>query len=342
MRLAKVPRDRAEHLRKRIAVMGALRKDARIFEEGGAVLIPLKEGCDEGRILGLAPDVEVVEGEASARPCYVSPQEQARAKLSLPRYLEGYLPQKWELLGDVLVLRIPPEISGIRAQVAGAYAEVLGARTVCQERGIIAGVHRTPNLEVIWGGGTETVHCENYILYKFDVARVMFSSGNFPEKWRMSKLDCRGETVVDMFAGIGYFTLPLAVHAKAERVLACEVNPVAFSYLRENVALNRVEDVVEPVLGDNRDLPGEGFADRVLMGYVGTTHQFLPKAFQLVRPGGVIHYHETCPLDQWPARPLRRIAEAAAGRRYEIGHRGEVKSFAPSVSHYVVDVLVRE
>ena len=78
------------------------------------------------------------------------------------------------------------------------------------------------------------------------------------------------------------------------------------------------------------------------MGYVGTTHEFLPKAFSMVKPGGVVHYHETCPIDEWPQRPLRRIAEAAGGRRYDIGYRGEVKSFAPSVSHYVMDVEMRD
>jgi tRNA wybutosine-synthesizing protein 2 len=336
MRLVKAPRERAERVRKRISNLRALRKDARIFEEGEHVFIPLKEGFDERRLLDL--EVEVVEGDARSRSCYVSPYDQVRAILSFPEDLDVLLPQKWEMFGDVLVLRLPPRLEDAKQEVAKAYSEVLHARTACLERGIIEGVYRTPKVEVIWGDGTETVHRENRILYKFDVTKVMYSSGNFPEKKRMSELDCRGETVVDMFAGIGYFTLPLAVHAKARRVVACEINPVAFSYLQENVGLNSVGDVVEPVLGDNRDLPGERFADRVLMGYVGTTHEFLPKAFDLVKPGGVVHYHETCPIDEWPQRPLRRIAQAAGGRSFEIGHKGEVKSFAPSVSHYVVDV----
>jgi tRNA wybutosine-synthesizing protein 2 len=338
MRLVKVPRGRAERVRKRIAAMRALRKDVRIFEEGEYVLIPLKEGFDERRLMEL--DIQIVEGEARSRSHYISPYEQVRGILSLPRELDVQLPQKWEIFGDVLVLRLPEGLIERRREVARAYAKVLHARTVCLERGIIEGVYRTPNVEVIWGDGTETVHRENRILYKFDVAKVMYSSGNFPEKKRMSEMNCRGETVVDMFAGIGYFTLPLAVHARAERVVACEINPVAFSYLKENVAINLVEDKVDPILGDNRDLQGKGLADRVLMGYVGTTHEFLPKAFELVKPGGVIHYHETCPIDEWPQRPFQRIAEAAGTRRFQIGYKGEVKSFAPSVSHYVVDVMV--
>jgi tRNA wybutosine-synthesizing protein 2 len=336
MRLVKVPRERAERVRKKISAMRALRKDVRIFEDGESVLIPLKEGFDELRLMGL--EVEIVDGNARSRSCYISPHEQVREMLRLPKELDSKLPQKWEMFGDVLVLRLPDQLLKIKAKVAEAYAGALHARTVCQERGIIEGVYRTPNVEVIWGDGTETVHLENRIRYKFDVARVMYSSGNFPEKKRMSELDCSGETVVDMFAGIGYFTLPLAVHANAKMVVACEINPLAFSYLRENIALNSVEAKVEPVLGDNRILPGQAFADRVLMGYVGTTHEFLPKAFSLVRPGGTIHYHETCPINEWPERPLRRISDAAAGRRFHIGYKGEVKSFAPSVSHYVIDV----
>jgi len=338
MRLARVPKKSAERVRKRIAANRALRKDARIFEEDGYVLIPLKDGSNERELLG--PEVEIVDGEARPRSCYVSPYQQVREKLLLPERLDALLPQKWEMFGDVLVLRLPHGLHEVRERIAEAYASVLRARTVCLEKGIIEGVYRTPNVEVIWGDGTETVHLENRILYKFDVAKVMFSSGNFPEKKRMSELDCRGETVVDMFAGIGYFTLPLAVHAKADRVVACEINPVAYSYLKENVALNAVERKVEPVLGDNRSLHGAGFADRVLMGYLGTTHEFLPKAFSLVRPGGVVHYHEACPLDEWPLRPLRRIAEAAGRRGFQVIYKGEVKSFAPSVSHYVIDVLV--
>ena len=56
-------------------------------------------------------------------------------------------------------------------------------------------------------------HRENGILYCLDVTRCMFSSGNGTEKARMGRLACCGEIVVDLFAGIGYCSLPLLVHA---------------------------------------------------------------------------------------------------------------------------------
>jgi tRNA wybutosine-synthesizing protein 2 len=76
------------------------------------------------------------------------------------------------------------------------------------------------------------------------------------------------------------------------------------------------------------------------MGYVGTTEQFLPQAFELVKDGGVVHYHEICPIDEFPEKPLRQIAEAAGKIKIEVLRLGEVKSYAPAISHYVIDFRV--
>jgi tRNA wybutosine-synthesizing protein 2 len=156
----------------------------------------------------------------------------------------------------------------------------------------------------------------------------------------MADLVCDGETVVDMFAGIGYFSIPLAVYQRPSKVIACELNPVAFRYLEENIALNQVSRIVKPVLGDNRDLAGEGIADRVIMGYVKTTHEHLPAAVRLLKSGGVIHYHETCPNELLPNRPVQRILENVKGGRTEIIRMKEIKSYAPGVTHVVVDAKI--
>jgi tRNA wybutosine-synthesizing protein 2 len=101
--------------------------------------------------------------------------------------------------------------------MAGMYASVLGVGAVLSEEGPVTGVERRPSVRLIWGEGTETVHREHGVEYAFDTARQMFSKGNVHERLRMGRTVRDGETVVDMFAGIGYFTLPMAVLG-----LACE------------------------------------------------------------------------------------------------------------------------
>nr|CAD7402176.1 unnamed protein product [Timema poppensis] len=90
---------------------------------------------------------------------------------------------------------------------------------------------RTPNVTLVWGLSPWVNYVDNEIKYGWDVERNMFSAGNAPERHRLGSLDCRKEVVVDLFAGIGYFTLPLLVHAKAEMVHACEWNPNAVTAL---------------------------------------------------------------------------------------------------------------
>ncbi len=316
---------------------GGVRKDRRIQEDGDAVLLPL---TGAGETMAKELGLEVVEGELRERTCYRSPYELVLDQVDLPPDLKNLLPRRWERVGDIVLLKLPAALEGEKADIAAAYARVLGARTVVRDLGHISGTFRTPEVELLYGEGTETIHYENGIYYKLDVAKLMFSSGNIDEKLRMAALDCRGETVVDMFAGIGYFTLPLAVHARAKEVIACEINPLAHRYLVENVALNRVQGIVRPWLGNNMDLPGEGFADRVVMGYVRTTAAHLGKAFRLVRRGGTIHYHDTFPLEIFPSQALKNVERASGGRRYDVRLLREVKSYSPGVSHMVVDIKV--
>ncbi len=338
MLLAKVSRERAEAVRKQLFKRRLGAKDRRILREGEHVFIPLVAAPPPG----LAGELgfELTEGETREKSCYRPPYDLVLEEAGVPDAVKALLPRRWEMLGDVLILRLPEDARDHFAEAARAYAKVLGARTVLRERAHIDGIFRTPDMEFLLGDDAVTVHLENGILYKLDASRLMFSSGNIDEKMRMAALDCRGETVVDMFAGIGYFTLPLAMHARASRVIACEINPLAFRYLCENVELNRVGEVVEPVLGDNRELSGERIADRVVMGYVRTTGEHLRDAFRLVRKGGTIHYQDTFPLEIFPARALENLSAAAGDRGYEVALMREVKSYSPGVSHMVLDVRV--
>lgn len=272
----------------------------------------------------------------------ITPFESIARKIDIPKEKKDLLPRKWELLGDVLLMKIPSGLEGLKETVARAYAEELVAKTVLRDLGI-EGDLREPSVEVLFGSDTETTHKENGVLFRLDCARLMFSSGNVDERIRMATITGRGEVVVDMFAGIGFFSVPIAVHSGPRTVHAIELNPVAFHYLQENIALNGVGDIVIPHLGDNRDFEPEGIADRVIMGYLTDTHHFLPKALDLLKDdGGIIHYHEKCPNELLETRPLDRVKREVEinGMEPELLDSRTVKSYAPGVSHVVLDVRV--
>ncbi|TKJ25638.1 MAG: SAM-dependent methyltransferase [Hadesarchaea archaeon B3_Hades] len=252
------------------------------------------------------------------------------------------LPAGFDRVGHVVIVSLPPELMHRTPDIAHALLELKNVHTVALREGAIAGRHREPRLKVIAGDpSTETVHREGGCWFKLDVARVMFSPGNLYERARLSKLVEPGEVIVDLFAGIGQFSIPIAKHARPSRVYATELNPIAYGYLRENIRLNRVGHVVKPLLGDCSAVAPRGVADRVVLGILHVTHRYLPLALEVLKPsGGVIHYHESAPSGLRFERPIKRILGVAAGRGVEILGKRVVKRYAPGVDHVVIDARV--
>ncbi|MBO5519585.1 MAG: class I SAM-dependent methyltransferase family protein [Candidatus Methanomethylophilus sp.] len=331
---AVVPADRAAELIPYLKEQGCVDLSARITSADGAKLVPILPGKESIiRSLGLSITSGPAYSEES-RPPMERIRERLEAVLGAKTAL---LPDKWEIAGDVVTVKMDPALFEFGELIGRTYAEVLSARSVLADVSGVSGEFREPDMTLLYGPSGESVKLENGIRYCFDVTKVMFASGNLAERKRMKCLDCTGETVVDMFCGIGYFTLPLAKYSGARRVFACEKNPQSYGFLLKNLALNEINNVI-PLLGDNRDIPGKAFADRILMGYVQTTSVFVPKALEMAKPGCMIHYHDTFPVGK-EEKMIREIFDRYCSE-YTIERIIEVKSFAPGVSHYVADIRV--
>jgi len=252
------------------------------------------------------------------------------------------LPAGFDRIGHIIVLNLPQELISKSDEIARAILNIKGVRTVALRTKPITGRERRPNLKVIAGAQmTETLHKEHGCVFKLDVAEVMFSAGNIFERARAPKLVQPEEVIVDMFAGVGQFSIPIARRAKPKKVYAIELNEIAHRYLRENVRLNYVGHIVEPRFGDCVKVAPLGVADRVIMGILHVTHEYLPLAMRVLKPsGGVIHYHESVPSKLRFERPIKRISEAAEGRDFEILGQRVVKRYAPGVDHVVIDVRI--
>ncbi|MDR5656206.1 class I SAM-dependent methyltransferase family protein [Halodesulfurarchaeum sp. HSR-GB] len=252
-------------------------------------------------------------------------------------------PSSWAVIGDVILVQFGE--CERREAVAEALLELhRGADTVLHRAGI-AGEKREPTVEVVAGSGdTETVHTEHGTKYALDLARVMFAPGNKTERARMGEVVEAGERVLDMFAGIGYFSLPMA--RAGAQVTAVEKNPTAFQYLSENARLNDVTDRLELILGDCREVvsvraeAGEQY-DRIVMGYYDAS-EYLDPAMAVLAPGGTVHMHEATPDALLWDRPVERLEAAAetAGRTVLDIDRRRVKTHSEGVTHVVLDATI--
>jgi tRNA wybutosine-synthesizing protein 2 len=245
-------------------------------------------------------------------------------------------PGSWAIIGSVVL--VDPGDAPRHEELGEALLSLhANADTVLARHGI-EGRHREPDVTVIAGvGETETIHTEHGTQYALDLSQVMFSPGNKAERARMQEVVEPGERVFDMFAGIGYFTLPMA--QGGAQVTAAEHNPAAFRFLLENAMLNEVSDAIDAYRADCRTV--ETTADRVVMGYYDA-HEYLDAALAALEPGGVVHMHEATPEARLWERPVERLRDAATdqGRTVEIRDRRRVKTHSEGVVHVVVDAAV--
>lgn len=264
-----------------------------------------------------------VEGETA----WIPVKEGYPSEEAIPER-QPYGGRGYQRLGNTVLVH-GPRPTGIQLERILAWAR---PRAVIWVKGM-AGQMREPETEVLYGSCGEVMHREHGCTFVLDPRRVMYAQGNLQERGRMAGAvsgSGREERVADMFAGIGYFTIPMAV--QGARVHAMEISPVAFGYLTRNVCGNRVKDRVTATEGDSRDLL-TGLYDRVVMGHFDAIG-YLPDALAHAHAGTVIHLHSRGPVED---RIAAYVSEA--GFRASITTR-RVKKYAPYIWHIVQDVVL--
>ena len=285
------------------------------------------------------------------------------------------VPHKWELLGDLVLLPADaftsPAWSSILATLSPASLAHFHSLLLCafrcqrlaRQQPVAAGLKRSSAVQLLVGEDGWVEHRENAVLFRFDVTRSMFASGNGSEKARLVALVQQaraagrphGEVVLDLYAGIGYFSLPLLVHTRVAHVHLCEHNAHTFDALTRSLAANNVAAsryTLHP--GDNRraELRAqlEGEADRVLLGLLPSSEDGWATAVQALRAhsGGWLHVHANVRLereDEWARSVqsglkalLQRETGAKRGWAVRVAHVEHVKNFAPLVKHLVADI----
>ena len=270
---------------------------------------------------------------------------------SIPSESLQYLPSGFQQLESIAIIKLNEKLTEYTKEIAEALPNILPAiKAVWLRSGEIEGKYRQPTgLIHLWGDpATELILTENGIRYKFDFTRIMFAKGNISERALLPKKVQAGELIIDMFAGIGYFTLGMAKSKKPQKIYAVEWNPESYKYLCENIKLNHIETIVEPLHGDCKEivpnLAKQGIrADRIIMGLLPAPTDCIPHALTVVKDTGTIVLYEgvepkesTLLFDEFNAVAKKE------GFVVTLLERRIVKNYKPHQYHTVVELLVRK
>jgi len=231
----------------------------------------------------------------------------------------------------------------------------LGARLLARQREIdVTDGTRSSQVEILAGTGTGWVIVPGprNVRYTYDVTRCMFSEGNAAEKERVAEWTVSDETILDLYAGIGFWTLPLLA-AGAQHVISCEWNPDAVQALQQGLKLlgSDYEERCEVLAGDNRRAEVQAAVSRrchrVMLGLIPFSRDGFPTAVSALRDeGGVMHVHwntlaeEERSTAESVAKELEVLLSSQRGIawRCRVEHVQRIKWFAPRVRHVRIDV----
>lgn len=252
----------------------------KIFSSEKYSLEEARESVEEDEKVFIDEGLEKLKKELDADTSVIREQEDEE-EYDLPSY---------ELIGEIAVIN---ELTVNEEEaVEGILDHHPSVKTILVKEEPLQGEYRVGEYRKLYGEETETVHTEYGCRFKVDPTKVYYSERFSTERKRVVDQIQDGEKVLVMFAGVGPFAIMAAELANPEKVVAVEKNPVAADYLKENIELNDVGDIVEGVEGDVAEVVpelGEEF-DRVIMPLPEKAEDFLGVAFSSVEKG-LIHFY---------------------------------------------------
>jgi tRNA (guanine37-N1)-methyltransferase len=312
---------------------GALDPKRKSKVEDGWLFLPLMEGT--GAALDLPEVYHVVEVDLEERS--VKPTSLREAP-GLPQELAAEVTRSMDIVGDIAVLRLKDDIRHRADEIGAALMEVHPRlRAVAVDDGVV-GELRLRSLDLVAGEGPlTTLHREHGIELQVDLENAYFSPRLATEHRRIADAVAPGETVLDMFCGVGPFAVLVAKVSDPRHVHAVDLNQVAVRLARENAEANGVTDLVTVHMGDAREVvPTLGTFDRIVMNHPTAAVEFLEVALEASRAGTIVHLHMIGTKEE--------TGEAVDGAKgaVDLLMLREVRTYAPGVSHWCLDMRVMD
>lgn len=340
----RVPLEVGEEVRRLLLSREVLDRELRIERDGGFLLLPLRP---EVNVAAVKDEVGAEVVKWKFKRVRSKPRDLVEAlQGKLPPYKLACLPKSFDLIGDVALIELPPELVEDGELIAKGIMSVHPrVRTVYAKVEHTKGVFRVRPLKLLAGiDNPVTIHKENGCLFKVDLSSTYFSPRLSTERLRVVKQVDSREVVADLFAGVGPYAIQIA-KLRGAMVYAVDLNPRAIELLRENVRMNRVENRVEVIHGDARSVAEgvlRGRVDRVIMHHPSEAINFLDAGSAALRSsGGIIHVYSFAGSAEEVASEVNwRLSKR--WRVVRVPYKGLVRQVSPRRWEVVVDVEVAE
>jgi len=268
-------------------------------------------------------------------------------KLRVNPDLHDKLPTKWKKVGNVLIVDLENLADDKKREIAEVYAGELNANTVIQKNKVSGELRKPEKVDLLYGTETITEISEYGIKYRLDLSEIMWSPGNTgwrsaltgPEKVNDFYSFDKPRTIIDYFAGIGYFALQMARGYPKARIIAVDKNPKAIEYLTTNVKENHIENV-DIINDDCRNVKLN--ADVIHLGYIGNTIDFLEHTHNCLNENGIAVFHEAYrnnwlgfkSRSDWGSIPTK-FSDLMKTKGFVVEKFERVKFYGPSTSHII-------
>jgi tRNA (guanine37-N1)-methyltransferase len=254
----------------------------------------------------------------------------------------------FDQIGDIVIIKIPDELMPKKKLIAEAILDnVKTAKAVFAQVSAVKGDFRVRDLEFIAGENrTVTEYKEHGCRFKVDVARTYFSPRLSTERQRIAEMVGDSETIVNMFAGVGTYSVVIAKTNKTCKVYSIDSNAAASELDRENAKLNKVQDRIVTICGDAAAVIKEklaGQADRVIMPLPERAKEFVDPAVTALKGKGIVHYFAHVKADSKKAGQelgLKYTHDAFSKFDHKVLAARVVREVGPRIYQIVADVSV--
>ena len=336
----RIPIEQAETMRKYLTKNKMLRNDLRTSKNTEFVYFPLKKIPEEINLNRFKIIEKEFKREKSKPKTY-------KELISIPERLKHKLPTSYDVVGDIIVIKLPRELLEYKEDIGRALLKVnKNIHVVCSVEAV-TGELRTRKVEIIAGEKrTETVHIEYGLKFEVDIKKTYFSSRLAAERKRIANLVKNNETVVDMFAGIAPFSIMIAKYAHPKIVYAIDKNQHAIEYARKNIIKNNVPDKVEIIHADARSIHiilNNIQADRIIMNLPFSAYLFFRHALKIAADGCIIHYYDILKNKKIQERlkQLNKIAKEEKMVLTELKTR-KIKTYSPREFYISIDIQAKK